>query len=510
MRKLKKTMAILSAAAIAAAGLAGCGGKNGGKAGERVTLRVEIFERGDVPAGAGSITDNALTKWIQTEFGDKNNIDVEFVSVPRAQESQQLNVLMAAGEAPDLVVSYVRNAFINFYEQGGLTDLTEYVKDAPNLQKFLGEDVLSYGRKGGVQYVIPSKRVIVGRTAQLIRQDWLDEVGMDAPTTTDELYEVLKAFKKNDPDCIPWGISLHAPHFQDLVLNFVDFDSISESERWTIPTPMLPGFKDGLKFMNKLYNEGLISPDFALDKDRKQMEADFSSGKVGFINDDLGRPIQTSGYGTVLLKNNDKAKLTAVDTFTDKKGLHSKQIYEPVGLYIAVPKTCAHPEAAIKYLDWMAQPEVMRTLQFGWEGQNYTVGEDGLPEVIDTDEAKKTHWYNLGFDTALVVNGKYVDNDEQTITFNAKSCGDTAQLYVDCYENSVRDGWVQYLLPPTEESNRYGAGLTEKYTEILVKSITAPEKDFDSVFDGLLAEYKSIGGDILAEANARAYEESAE
>ena len=506
MNKIKRLMVLISVVAMAAAGVGGCASKET-DSGKRTSLKVEFFERGDVPAGAGSITDNALTKWIQTEFGDKNNIDVEFISVPRAQESQQLNVLMAAGEAPDIVVSYDRNIFLNFYEQGGLTDLTEYVKDAPNLKKFLGEDVLSYGQKGGVQYVIPSKRVIVGRTAQLIRQDWLDAVGMEAPATTEELYKVLKAFKENDPDCIPWGISLHAPHFLDLVYGFVDFNSLSESERWTIPVPMLPGFKDGLKFMNKLYNEGLLSPDFALDKDRKQMEADFSSGKVGFVNDDLGRPIQTTGYGSVLLKNDPDAKLISVDTFTDKNGAHSKQIYEPVGLYIAVPKTCKNPEAAVKYLDWMSQPEIMKTLQFGWEGQNYTIGEDGFPVVIDTSESNKTHWYNLGFDTALVVNGKYVSNDDKTIEFNAKSCGDEADLYLSCYENSVRDGWMQVVLPPTDEGKKYGTGLSEKYTEILVKSITASEDEFDSVFDGLLAEYKSIGGDTMVEANARAYAE---
>lgn len=509
MKKISRVLSVLLIAATTVGCFAGCAGNKTDSNGKN-TLRVEIFERGDVPAGAGSITDNALTKWIKSEFEEENNVNVEFVSVPRGQEMTQLNVLMAAGEAPDIVVTYDRNLLLNFYEQGGLTDLTEYVKDAPNLTKFLGDDVLSYGQHKGEQFAIPSKRLIVGRMAQLIRQDWLDELGMEAPTTTEEFYAVLKAFKERDPECIPWGVSLHQPHFMDLVNSFVDYDSLSEQERGTILPPMLPNFKEGLRFMNKLYHEGLISPDFALDKDRKQMEAEFSNGKVGFVNDDLGRPLQTTGYGTVLLKNNPNAKLTAVDTFTDKNGNHPKEQYTPVGLYIAVPKSCKHPEIAIKYLDWMAQPDVLRTLQFGWEGQNYTIGEDGLPVIIDTDEAKKTHWYNLGFDTALIVNGKYAGDDEKSIAFNAKSCGDMAELYVECHENSVRDGWAPLVLPPSEEYNRYITGLTEKFTEMLVKSITASESEFDNVFDSLLAEYKSIGGDAVSEANARVYAESTE
>lgn len=512
MKKGKKLFALLSAAAIGVASLAGCGAGGDGSSDETTTLKVEIFERGDVPAGGGTITDNELTRWIQKEFGDKNNIKMDFVSVPRQQESQQLNVLMAAGEAPDIVFTYSFNLFYKFYKQGGLTDLTEYVDKAENLKSFLGEDVLESGRIDGKQVLIPAKRMIEGREAQLIRQDWLDKLGMKAPTNTEEFYQVLKAFKEKDPGnvgekLIPWGISMHTPHFLDLVNTFVETDKMTEAENAVTPPNMKPGFKEGIRFMNKLYNEGLISPDFALDKDRKQMEAAFSNGYVGFVCDDLGRPLQSGGYYGTLKQMVPTAKLTAVDTWTDKNGKTRKEIYPSYSLFCAVPKNSKNAEAAVKYLDWMSQPDVLRTLQFGWEGKTYTTDSDGYPKIIETDEAKKLHWYNLGFDTALVVNGKFFENKEKSVILNAKATGENQELYMDCYANSVKDGYVPVALPSTEELEKYSTGCNEKYNELLTKSIMAAPGEFDRVYDSLQTEFEEIGGKQILEASLKRYEE---
>lgn len=58
---------------------------NGGSAGA-TTLKVELFDRGNTPAGY-TITDSYLTNLIQERFGDPNNIKVQFVPVPRSEET---------------------------------------------------------------------------------------------------------------------------------------------------------------------------------------------------------------------------------------------------------------------------------------------------------------------------------------------------------------------------------------------------------------------------------------
>ncbi|MBP3361264.1 MAG: extracellular solute-binding protein [Clostridia bacterium] len=513
MKKRVKCAAVMTALAIGSACLTACGPKSDNtEAGEKTTLRVEIFDRGDVPAGAGTITDNALIRWIQEEFGDPNNIQMEFVSVPRDQEIQQLNVLMSAGEAPDIVFSYSYNTLYDFYKRGGLADLTEYVQNSSNLKNILGDDILKRGQVDGKQVMIPGRRILTGRMAQLIRQDWLDKVGMKAPETKDEFYEVLKAFKEKDPGNvgeknIPWAISASTPYFTDLLYSFAEWDEMSEAERAVTPWPMKPGFKEGLRFMNKLYNEGLISPDFALDKDSKQMQADFANGYVGFINDDFGRPLQSGSYYETLKKTVPDAKLTAVDTFNDKDGKHPKEIYTPVGLYIVVPASSDNAEAAVKYLDWMAQEDVLLTMQFGWENKTYKLDENGFPVVLETDEAKKLHWYNLGFDIAVIVNGKYLGSQERSVEFNAVATGENKDLYIDCYKNSIRDGWEPVTLPPNDALIKYETNISTKFTELVTKSIMAPSAEFDSLYDKLQKEFVEVGGKEVNEAAVKQYDE---
>ena len=484
--KMKKILLTVMCLAFAVSSLSGCDGKGEQKGDYETTLRIEIFDRGDVPAGGGSITDNAMTKWAQENFGDKNNIKLEYVSVPRTQETQQLNVLMAAKEAPDIIFAYSYADMYNFYKLGQID---------------------------GRQYLIPAKRVVRGALSQMIRQDWLDELGMKAPTTTDELYEVLKAFKEKDPDnvgdkLVPYALSGPTyTQYRDLLMSFVDRESMDEATRLGSLDHLMPGFEDGLRFMNKLYNEGLLSMDFALDKDRKQMESDIANGYVGFFNDDLGRPLQVGAVYETLKKTVPGAKLSAVDTFSDKNGKHPKWVYSANGLYIGIPVFSKNAEAAIKYLNWMSEEDNLFTLQYGIEGRNYTLDENGFPEIIETEEASKTHWYNLGFDMALIVNGKYIRDDELSIEYNAMATGENKELYMQCYENSVRDGWSTPSIPSTLAESKYSSNYYEKANELCNRCIMAKPEEFDSVYNDIITQMHNLGGDEMVKERIEAYRE---
>lgn len=88
--------------------------------GERVTLKVEVFDRGNSPS-PHTITNNYLTKFVQEKFGDPNNIDVQFVPVQRSEETTKLNVLMAsASDVPDIVFVYDSSVFYRYAQQGDL------------------------------------------------------------------------------------------------------------------------------------------------------------------------------------------------------------------------------------------------------------------------------------------------------------------------------------------------------------------------------------------------------
>ncbi|WFR61555.1 hypothetical protein P9222_24530 [Paenibacillus amylolyticus] len=117
----------------------------------------------------------------------------------------------------------------------------------------------------------------------------------------------MKAFKEKDPGkvgtgLIPMGMSIASAQYEPLIWSFIE--PLTEEQKYTLtqqlgsndyPT-LLPGFKDALKYMNTLYNEGLMSKDFGLDKDKKKLWEDVSNGKVGFYTEDAGRftsPVRT-------------------------------------------------------------------------------------------------------------------------------------------------------------------------------------------------------------------------
>ena len=480
-----------------------------------VTLRVQIFDRGDVPAGAGTITDNAMTKWVQENFGDKNNIKLEYVPIPRVQEGQQLNVLMASGDAPDIIYTYNKNLVYDYIKQGGLTDLSEVIDEhGETLKKFLGEDILNKGVFDGKQYTIPAKRIMRPCMSQMIRQDWLDKLNLPVPTTTEEFYNTMKAFKEQDPgelgeDCIPFGVTAQYPYIWDLVRSFIRTDEMTEEDFYCMPEVIRPGYKEGVRFLNKMYNEGLMSKDFALDKDNTQRMEDIANGRVGFFVDDFGRALQNDGVYGMLQNNISDAVLTPADTFTDNQGNHPKYIYAVSAADIMIPKSSKRAVEAIKYLNWISDEKNLFIIQNGFEGKNYTKDDAGFPVKIDSDESNKTHWYNLGVDLGIVVNGKYMDNTEKSIEFNSVATGKNKELYIKAHDLAVLDGWTDYSLnQPIDAQIKYGAILSEKLTAILVKSIMASPSSFDKVYDSLVDEYMKIGGDKVYEESKLIYKNS--
>ncbi|WP_339187888.1 extracellular solute-binding protein [Paenibacillus sp. FSL R5-0490] len=485
--------------------------------GEKTTLKVEIFDRGNTPAGY-TISDSYLTRFIQEKFGDPNNIDVQFVPVPRSEEVQKLNVLMASGsEVPDIVFTYDSGTFNRYAEQGGLTELTDLINQSgPNLKKFLGDETLAYGQYDGQQFAVPGKRLVLGKYASYVRQDWLDALGLPSPETAEELHTTLNAFKEKDPGkvgtgLIPMGMSIASAQYEPLIWSFIE--PLTEEQKYTLtqqlgsndyPT-LLPGFKDALKYMNTLYNEGLMSKDFGLDKDKKKLWEDVSNGKVGFYTEDAGE-IYISGTYKNLQTNQPGAVMTPIDAFKNSEGKFAKPAYAPNAMYVMIPKSSKNAEAAMKYLDWMASGNNLFDLQFGVENENYEL-VDGVPLIKDDASPEIAgRIYNSG-DIAIIVNGKYVGDDkknEEAYVVQVES------KYRDDMRKSVAISNTDIIQPvrfskPIETEARYGNGLKDKFMEFFVKTTISKPADFEATYDSMMKDYMASGGQAILEERTEAY-----
>ena len=117
----------------------------------------------------------------------------------------------------------------------------------------------------------------------LIREDWLVKLGLEVPETVDELYNVLVAFRDGDPngnnEKDEWAMSgagaftssgAHSPG--QLSWAWDTTPSFYLRDGKVQYGPLDPQFKDALAFMNKLYNEGLLDPDYIV-MGRSQLDA---------------------------------------------------------------------------------------------------------------------------------------------------------------------------------------------------------------------------------------------
>ena len=180
-----------------------------GKMFDNVTITVELFDRSNAPEGS-TITENKWTEYVNQEM-NKVGINVEFVPVPRWDEITKMQSMVAGQTAPDLTLTYTYAYAEDYFNQGGIWDLTEFI-DGPdqalNMKEYLGQEVLDIGRNpDGKLYGIVAKRATTAKDNICIRKDWLDDLGLSVPTTPDELYNAI------EPKSSAGNLSLR-PHYR--------------------------------------------------------------------------------------------------------------------------------------------------------------------------------------------------------------------------------------------------------------------------------------------------------
>ncbi|NHN32641.1 extracellular solute-binding protein [Paenibacillus agricola] len=506
--------------------LAGCqsnssSGTQNGTAGttkEHRTLTVEVFDRGK--PGQPDLNNNFWTKYINDNFGKQFNATVNFVSVPRAQEVDKLNILMAAGQAPDISYTYNQGVVYNYVQQGGLAELDSVLKqDGSTLTKYLGDDVLKYGKFNGKQYSVPGKRTVLAGNNTFIRKDWLDKLGLPVPTTPEQFYNTMVAFKEKNPGSvsgvIPYGYSLSpsGPGLSYIPEAFKPSNLTEEQFATLQPQPIwstnwnLPGFDKAVQYMNKMYNTGLISPNFATDKDGKLLDADISNGKVGAFQTNWDGPYRTApGTYTNLTKNVPGAQLIPIDPWQNDAGKHPKNVYSPNGMYIIIPKSSKNVDLAIQYLNWMADPKVTLFLQNGQEGVDYNM-VNGVPKqtgTTNTGDKMMTVANNLDYD--ILSNG--IELGDQQKNNAAISAGYPG--YEKDAENALKVGMVDYYTTyfysiPNAADAKSNAELRNLSAQLLAKLIVAKPAEVDSLYKTLVQQYMDQGGKAVQDEYVKNY-----
>lgn len=428
--------------------------------------------------------------------------------------NQMFNLMLAGGELPDIIHFYYTVAHTHGPD-GVLIDLKDLINEhAPNIKKTLEENPVLERfatTPDGSMYYVPTPSPNVVAKGWLIRQDWLDALGLPVPVTYEDYYETLKAFKNEDPngngknDEVPY-FSREKAGIKDLLV----FWGL-RSTKWMAEdgkvnySPTDPKYRTAVENIAKWYKEGLIDQEI------------FSRGAQAreiLLGDNVGGSTHdwmqsTTGFNDSLKDQIPGFKMVAM---APPQNIHGKHVEEtagsPYGSHAwGISSTSKHPVEAIKYFDFWFSEEGSNLATYGVEGVTYTM-ENG--EIDLTDEIKDGNILENLYKHGAFLEYPHISDPD----FARFQTSVEAKKGMDMY---LEEGYMMDLYPSysmTEEvKEKYsdlGGTIGTYVDEMFQKWVMGAETLDDAAWDKYLAQINKFGLDELLEIEQAAYDSATE
>ncbi|RCX17517.1 carbohydrate ABC transporter substrate-binding protein (CUT1 family) [Anaerobacterium chartisolvens] len=332
------------------------------------------------------------------EITQKTNVSFDFIPGPNTEDQfrEKFNVTIASGSIPDVVVSPYRDDMFKVAEQGIFEPLDRHVeKSAPNLKAILDSDpniIKSLRSTDGQNYFLPFLGAVRTFKVWMVREDWLQKLNLQKPETLDDWYNMLKAFKEQDPNGNgkPDEIPYTTRNTKAGVLAFMEAYGISgfeANEQFFIEDNTVkyaytdPRCKEALTYIRKLYAEGLIDPEYATN-DTKVWLSRITNEVSGACQDTCARAYS---LGTQIKAANPASSASMV-VVPPPKGPTGTQMttsqMQPVRGFTAISVKSKYKEEIVKLFDYFYGEEGSLMMNFGIEGQTYDM-VSGKPQYTD-------------------------------------------------------------------------------------------------------------------------------
>ncbi|NME07114.1 extracellular solute-binding protein [Psychrobacillus sp. BL-248-WT-3] len=445
-------------------------------------------------------------------INERFNVDYKPEIIPQGDYIEKSSAIVASGSMPDLIgFPGTDTRFYQWAEQGAFLPLDDYLKHYDTLGK-IPEYVYNSFKVNGKIYGIPRYSQPYPVTP-VIRKDWLDKLGLEVPTSYEELEKVAIAFTKEDPDGNgkddTYGVAIGEninPNFN--MGTYWDFNAWyhQDKEGNYIPGIISDGRKDLIQFFANLYKEGAMTKDFAV-LDWASTNTEFYSGKAGiFVGGVSG---MSEAYFEGLLAANPDAHLIAIPPFEapDKsKGFTIGSGYSGI---LALNANMAGDEG-----------KIFRALEMVDFGKTYYPRDTKNPDNADFDfylggEGKG---YNMENGQAVQLPNFSSDGLSPSTYFldNREQVPEDANItYADDYKMPEMKEMVQSLQEMFESNKLYvdpsygvmsptnqekGTDLTQFIMNEQAKMIAGQRPI--SEWDSLVEEYMKRGGEqIIKETN---------
>ncbi|MDR0999222.1 MAG: extracellular solute-binding protein [Clostridiales bacterium] len=442
-----------------------------------------------------------------------------------AVDVQQLGVMIASGDLPDLIatdgmLSNLSTSELS-YDWGGLIEQYGIDWDIPQVNK---ANALSFTQEEGKFFTLLSHfastedwveltRYNVGAamTGSLIyRYDLLQEMGLSEPQTMDEVKAMLIKAAETYPDKIALAFDSNSWDFtyfrENLDMGQTECNYVEDADGNWVPYAMHPNFMTYIKLLNDIYKAGGISTDnWATDGTTTEALVQ-AGGAFAWSQCTQGGAMDATA---ALKETVPTAIFHEAPVVGDPSGYYNTSIGW-MGTFIS--KNCDDPQLALEYLKFLHSDEGAKLTQWGREGVDYTVDANGVPTFSDewseatlngTMDEKYNTWFYFGGSKIL-----------EAIARCAAYPTEMIPNYPALRENFGNKPWIRYAEPVdgTDEKVIYDKLFLRPnghYRTYEMKIITSANDDeLQKNYDEMLSVAKSLGEETITAYMDKAIKEA--
>lgn len=360
-------------------------------------------------SSSGVLSDYGQLKAFQ-EAAERLGVTIEWIMPAQGSESDQFNLMVASGEYPDIIFwgfSSTPMKLTGLLDDGIVIPMDNLIRQyAPNYLAWLESDeammkqALSDEGTYNAMYKLepdPARLVTAGPT---IRKDLLDKYDLEVPVTIDDWHEVLTVIKENEssvttPVTAMKGTdgSVHITMFMPAYHTYTSFHNDVDTGE-IVYGPMTENYKAFLTTMAQWYAEGLIDPEY-MTTDYQTAIGNVTSGKsvagymmVGGMIGNITQNVRATNPEFELVG----APWPVLNEGEQQYTINPEANIRVGGMAGAVTKDCVDPVLAVKLMDYFYSEEGADLLNWGIEGESYTVtdGKKTYTDAVLNDPDGKT------------------------------------------------------------------------------------------------------------------------
>ena len=528
----RRIVAFVLAMTMIMATLAGCGSKE-----EASTSEAPVESSAEAEEVAEESSEPVEITWISSysnEVGDtpdtwgeqllekEYNVDL---TVIEGVLRQNFGAYVASGDIFDATVftHYMASTsnFDEMIDQGVVRDIPEewlweyYPTGMKLLTEIVGEDYWEQGlnkHSDGKIYYVPNMVMPAGtnQTIMLYRQDWLDNLGLEVPTTLEELHDVMYAFTYDDPDGngkddtygMSAGLGTYALRFYPVFGAFGLTDIPSNyilGDDGVYLTGATEEYRSAMQILQDWYAEGIVYPECVTD-DRDACETKWANGTFGVVECPLIHIFSSKGSSSYmkLVENTfGEGTVGVLGALTSQYGDgivynndNAPSVNSNYSLHFTATATDEQVIAVLKMLESLVNnDELAIKILYGEEGVDYTMEDDVLTIMEHVSDDYKSQ---KGIGRALDV---FHHNDtvtSLTMTEADKMYTEKANTQETVYYNNIP-------AVNNESLNTYGSEVT-KVVEEYYFNVLVGKDNLDAGWDAYIEKLNAAGLDkILAE-----------